>query len=316
LKFLDKNAVAKLLPYEQLINQLESAFRSNISVPKRMHEVVPVPGGVNGTLLIMPAWKHGGYLGVKIATVFPNNSQRSLPSVQATYALLEATTGKPLAMMDGAELTARRTAAASALASRYLSRPDANTLLMVGTGTLALHLIKAHASVRPIERVLVWGRRPEAAASVCRRLRGLELTCEVANSVEVAMAKADIVSCATLATSPLVHGEWLHAGQHLDLVGAFRPGMTEADGEVLRRADVYVDSRAGAMFEGGEVAQALSEGRMTPDEIKGDLFELARGGARGRQSASSITVFKSVGTAVEDLAAAELAFESWLQRKN
>lgn len=304
---LDRRAVADALPFDRLIDALHEAFRAESNAPERTHHELEVPGGANATLLLMPAWRPGGALGVKIATIFPDNAKHDLPSVNASYLLLDARTGEPKAILDGGELTARRTAAASALASRYLSRPDAMTLLMVGTGKLAPNLINAHATVRDIREVLVWGRRREAAESLCERFRDAAFGAAVVEDLEEAVARADIISCATLATEPLIKGEWLVPGQHLDLVGAFRRDMSEADGKALSRSRIYVDTRPGAFAEAGEIVRALSAGIIGEHDVAGDLYELSRGTCRGRESADEITLFKSVGTALEDLAAAELA---------
>lgn len=304
---LDRRAVADALPFDRLIDALDDAFRSDSHAPERTHHEVEVPDGSRATLLLMPAWRPGEALGVKIATIFPDNVKKRLPSVNASYLLLDAQTGQPEALLDGAELTVRRTAAASALASRYLSRQDASILLMVGTGKLAPNLIAAHAVVRDIDEVLVWGRRPDAAAAVCDRLADAPFVATVAGDLEAAVKRADIISCATLATRPLIRGEWLVPGQHLDLVGAFRPDMSEADGAALVRARVYVDTRPGAFAEAGEIVQALANGIIGEADVVGDLQELARGSCPGRASDDAITLFKSVGASLEDLAAAELA---------
>lgn len=304
---LDRHAVADALPFDRLIDAIESAFRTGAMVPDRTHHRIEVPGHADAALLMMPAWRPGKSLGVKIVSIFPDNTRRSLPSVNATYLLCDAQTGQPRAILDGMELTVRRTAAASALASRYLSRSDASTLLMVGTGKLAPPLIAAHASVRTLSEVLVWGRRRVAAEAVQANLANETYSVTVVDNLEAAVREADIVSCATLATEPLICGAWLSEGQHIDLVGAFRPDMREADGEALAKADVYVDTRAGVLAEAGDVIQAIAQGDLQESDIIGDFYDLTRGICRGRESARTITLFKSVGTALEDLAAAELA---------
>jgi ornithine cyclodeaminase len=304
---LDAKTLASALPYAQLIEVLAKAFAADIEVPPRAHIEIPVPGGTAGNLLLMPAWQAGGSLGVKIVTVFPDNAKDGRPAVFASYVLMSAKTGVPIAILDGSELTLRRTAAASALASGFLSRKDSATLLMVGTGNLAPHLVVAHATARPIKEVLIWGRRAEAAAQMARRMTSATFAVSVAADLEDAVARADIVSCATLASEPLIRGAWLRPGQHLDLVGAFRPDMREVDTEALLRASLYVDTRAGALCEAGEIVQALQSGSITVDSIKGELRDLATGKVPGREDEQQITLFKSVGTALEDLAAAELA---------
>lgn len=307
---LDAKTVADALPYDELVAALDDAFRSEIDVPVRAHHDVPVPGAADATLLIMPAWRAGAVLGVKLATVFPDNARRSLPAVHASYVLMNAETGVPLAILDGTELTLRRTAAASALASLYLSRDDASCLLMIGTGNLAPHLIRAHATVRPIDTVLIWGRRKEAAFELAESLDDEKFSLKVVDDLDAAIRMADIVSAATLATSPLIKGDCLAAGQHVDLVGAFKPDMSEADTPAVARADVYVDTREGALSEAGDILKAIEQGDFAPGDICGELKELARGEVRGRTSAETVTLFKSVGTALEDLAGAELALKN------
>jgi len=306
-----RDALASSLPYGGLIDAIETAFRKDAVVPDRVHHKVRVPGYPDATLLLMPAWRSGEFLGVKIATIHPGNAQMNLPAVNASYLLLNAGTGEPVAILDGTELTLRRTGASSALASKYLSRADAAVFLMVGTGKLAPHLIAAHAAVRDFDEVLIWGRRPGAAAELAATLTATLLpgpfALTVADDLEQAVRRADIVCCATLATDPLIRGKWLRPGQHLDLVGAFRPDMSEADTEAIVRADVYVDTLAGATAEAGEIVQAMQSGLLQPGDILGDLFSLTRGTCPGRESDDAITLFKSVGNALEDLAAAELA---------
>lgn len=304
---LTPEEVAEALPYAPLVDALERAFAYGHSVPERSGHTIELEGEDDATLLLMPAWQSGQALGVKIATIFPGNSLRGLPAVNATYLLLDPGTGEPLALLDGAELTARRTAAASALASRFLSRRDSARLLMVGTGKLAPQLVAAHASVRPITEVRVWGRRREAAEALSGMLADTVADVAPTPDLEAAVGNADIISCATLATEPLIEGRWLRPGQHLDLVGAFRPDMSEADPEALARAEVWVDTREGAMAEAGDVLKAIASGRFAESAIVGDLAGLAMGQSTGRSSGEAITLFKSVGTALEDLAAARLA---------
>jgi len=302
--------VAESLPYEQLIDALDAAFQRDQVVPERAHYDVRVPRGTTGTLLTMPAWRPGASLGVKIATIFPDNSGKGLPPVHATYLLLDAQTGVPRAQLDGAELTLRRTAAASALASRYLSRVDSRVLLLVGSGSLAPHLICAHAAVRDVEEVLIWSRRRESAQALASRFADAAWKTVVADDLQQAVRQADLISCATLATEPLVFGDWLHAGQHLDLVGAFKPGMQEVDTVAMQRADVYVDTYAGAFAEAGEIVAALQKGAIGRSDIIADLAGLCQKIEPGRQGEDSITLFKSVGTALEDLTGAELALRN------
>jgi ornithine cyclodeaminase len=260
----------------------------------------------------MPAWEAeasgspfaGRHLGVKTVTVFPDNAARAKPAVFGTYLLLSAETGETLAVMDATRLTAWRTGAASALASRYLSRTDAARLLMVGAGALAPHLVAAHASVRPIREVAVWNRSPERARVLADTLAARGLDVSIAGDLEAAVRRADIVSAATISAEPLIRGDWLAPGTHVDCVGAYKPSMRETDDAVVRRARIYVDTRPGAFAEAGDIVQPLAAGVIGKEAVLGDLFDLTRGTVAGRQTSEEITFFKSVGAAIEDLAAA------------
>ncbi|HKA71749.1 MAG TPA: ornithine cyclodeaminase family protein [Xanthobacteraceae bacterium] len=305
------------LTYPALIDALDHAFRADIEVPPRHHHTIARPGA-DATLLLMPAWTGADapekFLGCKIVTVFPDNARLDRPSVYGSYLLASAETGEALAVMDGRALTAWRTGAASALASRYLARADAAHLVMVGAGALASHLVRAHAAVRPIRRVTLWNRTRSRAVALAFGLAvgGIEAT--VADDLEAAVRDADIVSCATLSREPLIKGAWLKKGTHVDLVGGFTPTMREVDDQAVKRARLYVDTRAGAGREAGDIVIPLKRRVISQADIRGDLFDLCGRRVKGRTSKDHITVFKSVGTAVEDLAAAMLVWAT-LQRE-
>ena len=305
---LDAAAIAARLDRRALIDALEEAFRSPCTTPAREHYHVDSahPGQRGGTLLVMPAWKVGGALGIKLVTVFPDNALQGLPAVCATYLLLDAATGQLRALLEGGELTARRTAAASALASRHLSSPDAARLTMVGTGRLAPHLIESHALVRPIREVRIWGRRAARARELAASLNRAGLAVEATQDLEASIRWADVVSCATLARQPLVLGAWLRPGQHLDLVGSYTAEMREADDEAVAASELYVDTREGALSDSGELIGAIARGVIDRTAIRAELLDLPAG-LFSRSSPRAITLFKSVGTALEDLVAAELA---------
>jgi ornithine cyclodeaminase len=313
LLFLDARAVAAALPWSRLIDALWSAFRNaaEATVPQRLHYNLKPQAEKPPVLLVMPAWGAGLGVGTKLVTVYPGNERLGLPSVHGLYVLMDSRDGRPLAVLDGAELTARRTAAASALASRYLSRPDSRCLLMVGTGRLSRHLPLAHAQTRPIERVLVWGRSLGKAQETAQALAAQGLAAQAIGSLEDGVRQADIVSCATLSTEPLVRGDWLRPGTHVDLVGAFTPAMRETDERVFSRADaVWCDTLKGALAEAGDVLQAMAAGAFEAGRIVGELAQLCQGKGSVRTDAAHITVFKSVGMALEDLAAARLVVDS------
>lgn len=315
---LNATQIRKALPWDRLIEALNAIFTKDVCAPVRHHHNIEVPNDPDATLLLMPAWLEGEYLGVKLVNVFPGNNSRGLPGLNSNYLLSSGKTGEPLAQLDANELTALRTAAASAMASRYLSKEDASELLMVGAGRMSRYLISAHMSVRPINKVRVWNRNESAASELVRELKGDGIDAEICplNQLETVARNADIVSCATMATSPLVKGEWLKPGAHLDLVGSFTPVMRETDNRAMQRCSVFVDVRAGALSETGDLIIPIREGAITEDKIIAEFTELCCGEHQGRADlndpANAITLFKSVGDSREDLAAAILAYQQSL----
>jgi ornithine cyclodeaminase/alanine dehydrogenase-like protein (mu-crystallin family) len=300
------------LNFPILIDALARAFRGGVVAPQRHHHAIAREGRATATHLVMPAWTAGGdgpaYLGTKIVNVFPDNSALGLSAISGIYLLQSGATGEPLAVMDGARLTQWRTAAASALAARFLARGDARRLLIVGAGGLAPFLARAHASVRPIEEIAIWNHRREGAEKLVAALAGGGWRVAVADGLEAAVRRADVISCATLSTAPIIAGAWLQPGQHLDLVGAFNLEMREVDDEALRRARIFIDTEA-ALSEGGDVALGLKAGAIGRDHVAADLGALCRSATAGRTQDDEITLFKSVGAALEDLAAAMLVWD-------
>jgi ornithine cyclodeaminase len=312
MRLFDVAALDAALSYPALIDILDDAFRSQVVAPKRAQYSIERPGEEPAVLLTMPAWSapdaEKPYIGTKILSVFFGNGKRNLPGVLGAYLLMDGATGQPLAVMDGNRLTLWRTAAASALASRYMSNPEASHMLMVGAGSLAPFIIKAHRAVRPLTNIAIWARRPEAAEAVVAELARDGIDARAVTDLEGEARTADIISCATNATEPLVHGHWLKREAHLDLIGGFTMQMREADADALHRARVVVDS-VKAIEEGGDVAIAIAEGTYTADQVAGSLADLCHGRIAGRPEGGGITLFKSVGVALEDLAAAVAAWE-------
>lgn len=310
---LDAATTAAHLAPADLIAALRRAFAEGAQVPLRHTHRIEDPAGPGGTVLLMPAWKPGGHLGIKTVTIFPGNGAHGLPGLHSLYTLFDATTGVPLAQLDGNEITSRRTAAASALAASFLARHDAASLLVLGSGRVARLLPDALRCVRPIERIAVWNHRPEGAAALARRWREQGLNAQPVTDLEAAVARADIVSCATLAGAPLVRGAWLREGAHLDLIGSFTPQMRECDAQCFARARVWVDTDE-ALAKSGDVLDAIAAGGFDAARLQGTLAQLCRGERAGRHSRSEITLFKAVGNALEDLAAAELVAAAMLGR--
>ncbi len=296
------------LQFAQLVPALRAAFAGEAQVPPRhVHEVAV--GAERGTVLLMPAWSEAGYLGIKTINIFPGNAGRGLPGLHATYVLYDARTGVPLAMMDGNELTAHRTAAASALGASFLARDDARQLLVLGTGRVARLLPAALRSVRAIERVAVWNHRPEGAEALAAEWRAAGWHADATTDLAKAVRAADIVSCATLSTAPLVRGEWLAPGSHLDLIGSFTPAMKEADPACFAGALTFVDTDE-APTKSGDLLDAIAAGTLRRDAIRATLAQLCSGERAGRATRDERTVFKAVGSALEDLAAATLVWQA------
>jgi len=302
--------IDRVLTFPALIEALAAAFSGDMVTPVRHHHEIEREGA-HGTLLLMPSWTgpamQDGFLGVKVVTVFPENGAKNLPSVMGSYLLMDGTTGAPVSVLDGARLTVWRTAAASALAARHLAREDASRMVMVGSGALAPFLIRAHMSQRPIREIALWNHRAEKADKLAAELAREGLPVTAVTDLETAVRAADLVSCATLSTAPIIRGTWLKPGAHLDLVGAFNLKMREADDEALLRSQVYVDTPA-AKVEGGDVAVSLQAGAMPESHVLGTLADLCRNPPMREDQA--ITVFKSVGAALEDLAAAMVVWRS------
>jgi ornithine cyclodeaminase/alanine dehydrogenase-like protein (mu-crystallin family) len=300
----DAAATRDALPFERLIPALRDLFAAGCEVPARhVHTVGEL------TSLLMPAWQAGGYYGVKVVNVAPGNAARGLPGVHGSYLLHDAGTGVPLALIDGSELTTRRTAAASALAAGWLAREDAEHLLVVGAGRIAAVLPAAYRVLRPIRRVTVWARQPDKAHALAAQLAAQGFDARAATQLDDAVAAADIVSCATLAGEPLVQGQHLRPGSHLDLIGSFTPTMREADDHCFAGAGVWIDTDE-ALHKSGDLLGPMSRGVFAAADVRGTLAQLARGQAAGRARADERTVFKSVGSALEDLAAATLVAEA------
>ena len=309
MKFFNTTETRAALPFDRLIEALKRMFVEGCEVPLRHTHTLTADDGSQGTVLIMPAWRADSYLGIKTINIFPGNAARGLPGLFATYVLYDAHTGEPLAQIDGNEITARRTVAASALAASMLARRNSKRLLVVGAGRVAALVPEAFRQVLPIEAVQVWARQASQAKALVDELRDGGFEASVASDLAAAVARADVVSCATLATAPVVQGAWLSPGSHLDLIGSFTPKMREADDACFAGARLFVDTSE-ALQKSGDLLGPMSRGVFSAQDVCGNLAELCAGAVPGRSADNQRTVFKSVGTALEDLAAAALVFEA------
>lgn len=303
MKVISAAELAGIADYKSIVEALRDGFKADIETPVRHHHEISSVS----TLLLMPAWSKA-WTGLKTVVVKTDNAAMNLPTVQASYLLIDNATGATVALLDGTELTRRRTAAASALAADYLARPDASNLVIVGAGALGAHFVKAHAAVRDIKKVFIYNRTIGKAEKLSAELKREGVDAVAVSDLEKAVRQADIVSCVTTSTAPVVKGEWLKPGTHVDLAGAFKPAMRETDGDVVAKSRVFVDTRHGAEAEAGDLLQARDEGKFDFKNIQADLHELCRGTVKGRKTVAEITLFKSCGSAVEDLAAAIMVY--------
>lgn len=309
MEVFDAAAIRLATPWPALMEAIAALLVDpSAGAPERYVHPLTRPGGAEGSLLVMPAWRSGDVIGVKAVTYFPTNSGTSTPTINAGYLLFDGRSGRLEAALDGDELTLRRTAASSALAARHLARRDACRLLVVGTGQLAPAVARAHAHGRDLSTVEVWGRNTGRTQNVVEDLLQAGLPARVASDLDTAVARADLISCVTGATEPLIAGRLLRPGVHVDLIGSFRPDMREADDDTLRRVAVFVDTRAGAL-RAGDLARPLASGVIDGSEILADLADLVAGRHPGRTKPEQITLFKSAGFALADLAAARLVWE-------
>lgn len=308
MKTLEDAEVAAALPWEALLESIEQMLVDPAAVaPARTAHTVPDANGNDAFFLMKPGWIAGEVIAVKCVTVFPDNGSINLPMIQAGMLLFDGSNGSLIGACEAGELTARRTAAASAVAAKRLARPDARQLLVVGTGAVAPMAVHAHSYVRDFESVKVWGRDSAKAVEVVELVAEGGVTASVCEDLDAGVAQADVISCVTGATSPLVKGSLLKEGAHLDLIGGFNLNMRESDDDCVRRATIFVDTREDAVLA-GDLAQPLADGVITADDLVADLADLVSGRHPGRTGDDEITFFKSAGTALEDLAAAKLAF--------
>ncbi|MFT9015195.1 MAG: ornithine cyclodeaminase family protein [Acetobacter sp.] len=304
LIFVDGPTLERVAEFPSLVEALRQAHTRRMHCDESMHLSRTQPDGTRNAFNLLPAWQEDEVLGAKLVTYFPGNLDKGLPSAQGIFALFNAATGTPSAIIDGTALTLWKTSADSALGSSLLSRPDSRCLLVVGAGGLSFHAVAAHLAVRPaLERVLIWNRSPTRATALRDRLLHTDLgqgrTIRVVSDLEKATAEADIITCLTMSETPLIQGAWVKNGTHVDLIGGWTPQMREVDGPLIARARVFGNER-NRILECGDLLAPLRAGDITAEHILGDLFDLCTG-LPGRNTTQDITVYKNAGGGHLDL---------------
>lgn len=314
---LSESDVRQLLPMKELIPAMMGALArfSSGSVQQPLRTVLEV-GASKAFFGVMPAFiPDTGALGTKLVTVFGSNLSVGLPSHLATIVLLDSTTGEMRGLLDGRYITEARTAAVSAVSAKILARPEASTLAIIGTGVQARSHLEALRLVKKLSEVRVWSPTAAHRVRFAREAeKKLSMLVRTAESAEEALDGADLIALVSSSREPVARSAWVQDGAHVCAVGACRPDQREMDSELVARGRLFVDSRTAALAEAGDIVLPIREGRFTADHIAGELGEVVTGQVTGRTSASEVTIFKSLGMAVEDVTAAHLAFEKALAR--
>ena len=299
--------VHRVLTFPTLVEAIRTTFGQPAGTPRRTLYQLREDDPFHDAFAVLPAWS-ADVIGVKAFTYLPSNAPKGRPVLHSKILLFDRDTGAPLALVDGTSVTLWRTAAVSALAADYLARVDAKSLLVCGTGNLAPYMTLAHASVRSYDDIAIWGRNADKAAAVAKAVSAKrpDLRVRVVTDLEAAARAADVISCATASKQPVILGAWVKPGTHTDFIGNHERMHRETDTDLVVKSRVYVDSRANTMNEAGEILLPIQEGRITDDHVIAELADLCSGRAAGRERDDDTTLFKSVGTALSDLAAAHL----------
>lgn len=307
MNVIEASDVHRVLTFPELVETIRTTFGKPAGTPRRTLYHLREDDPFKDAFAVLPAWSEE-VIGVKAFTYMPSNAPKGRPILHSKILLFDRDTGAPLALVDGTSVTYWRTAAVAALAADYLARTDVKSLLICGTGNLAPYMTLAHASVRSYDEIGIWGRNAAKAATAVDavKARRPELPVRVVTDLEAAARSADVISCATASKAPVILGAWVRPGTHTDFIGNHDRQHRETDTELVVKSRVYVDSRANTMNEAGEILLPIAEGRITDDHVIGELADLCAGRVGGRQHADEITLFKSVGTALSDLAAASL----------
>ncbi|MFK7788303.1 MAG: ornithine cyclodeaminase family protein [Phycisphaeraceae bacterium] len=314
MKILSAEDVHAALAYPDLVDALQSAYAGSFSMPPRQVFLLDDEPSNHDAFAVLPSW-NDELIAVKSFTYFPDNPKPEYASLYSKILLFDRKHGEPLALVDGTSVTFWRTAGISGLASRLLSREDSKTLLLLGTGNLAPYIIKAQLSVRPIDRVMVWGRTPENAQAIAEQSasENESVRFEVADDLEAACSDADIIVSATGSHEPLVLGDWVTPGTHTDFIGNHHATKRECDTALVVKSKVYADSYVNCFKEAGELLVPIAEGAITKDHVVGELTEMCSGAVKLRDSDDEVTLFKSIGMALSDLVGAGAAYRSAAQ---
>jgi len=311
MKIISAQEVHAALAYPNLVDALQEAFAKEFTMPPRKVFLLDEAEDNHDAFALLPSW-NDTLIAVKAFTYFPENPKPKYQSLYSKIMLFDRAHGEPLALVDGTSVTFWRTAGVSGLASRLLSRENSETLLLLGTGNLATYIIRAQASVRPLKRVLVWGRTKANAEEVVSQMSAElgDIEFSVVEDVQAACGEADIVVSATGSHEPVVRGAWIREGTHTDFIGNHHATKRECDTELVVKSKVYADSRDNCFREAGEVLVPISEGAITQDHVLAQLTEMCAGTATLRTSDQEITLFKSIGMALSDLVGAGCAYRA------
>jgi len=307
---LDADTILDCMPFPLLVDELAALHREPIGlVDEMLMESRDAADNVSH-FFIRGGWQPEKAVGAKVITIFPrNNEAREWPSIQAVYILFEGVNGTPIACLDGTALTWVKTAADSALGSKLLARDNIESMLMIGAGQMALHLVRAHCQIRPsLQRVNIWNRTTSKAETLVTKLASLfpDIHFAPTADIEAGAREADLICSAIASKEPILRGEWLKPGAHVDLIGAYTPDMREADDECLRRGNLFVDARETTLHHIGELMLPLANGVISEDDVLADLSDLCQQAHPGRQSNEEITIFKNGGGGHLDLMCARL----------
>ena len=308
MEFISAQKIKKIIKIKGLINEIENIYRSDSFVPLRqVYNIIPQNNAAQ--MMVMPAFSIDGCYGVKLLNVFPNNPLVGLPRVKALYVLYEQKNGEIKLILDGTEITKQRTAAMSAIASKFLSKINSKTLLIIGTGALVSYMINAHCFVRPIENILIWGRNKNKVKNIVRMYKNSNLKVSAIDSLEEACGISDIITSVTSAKKEFIKGSWLNNTAHIDLLGAHTKDMAELDPYGFSLGEIYVDDKEAVLIEAGDLMQSIKLGYISKNDIKADIKQLIMSNDLKRDKKDKVTIYKSVGHALSDLAAANYIFK-------